>query len=94
MHSRLVYDTGSGLALSKTGADITVELSEDTCDVEYLTANPKCSGATPGPQAGGNDDYFHTFVEHYVAKGYERGKTIRSAPYDWRLAPGNLLYCI
>ena len=31
---------------------------------------------------------FHTFVEHYVAKGYERGKTIRAAPYDWRLAPG------
>ena len=94
MHSRLVYDTGRGLALSKTGADITVELSDSTCDVEYLTANPKCSGVTPGPQAGGDNDYFHTFVEHYVAKGYERGKTIRSAPYDWRLATGNLLYCI
>ena len=85
-HARLVDVEGRGL-VSKTGADITVELSDSTCDVEYLTANPKCSGATPGPQAGGND-YFHTFVEHYVAKGYERGKTIRSAPYDWRLAPG------
>ena len=92
MHPSLVYDKAQGRLASKTGADIRVEISEDKCDVDDLRANPTCSGATPGPQVGVNDDYFHTFVEHYVAKGYERGKTIRYAPYDWRLAPGNLLY--
>ena len=29
---------------------------------------------------------FHEFVEFFVNKGYIRGKTIRAAPYDWRLA--------
>ena len=69
-----------------------VPITEDTCNVEYFTANPMCSAARDGPQAGGDDDYFHTFVEYYVAKGYERGKTIRSAPYDWRLAPGIIIF--
>ena len=32
--------------------------------------------------------YFHDFVEYFVDRGYERGKTIRAAPYDWRLAAG------
>lgn len=33
--------------------------------------------------------YFEKFVEYFVKRGYERGKNIRAAPYDWRLAPGN-----
>ena len=31
--------------------------------------------------------YLKDFVEYFVERGYERGKTIRAAPYDWRLAP-------
>ena len=32
--------------------------------------------------------YFGPLVEYFVDRGYERGKSIRAAPYDWRLAPG------
>ena len=32
--------------------------------------------------------YLNNFVDYFVERGYERGKTIRAAPYDWRLAAG------
>ena len=32
--------------------------------------------------------YFDGFVDYFVRRGYERGKSIRAAPYDWRLGPG------
>ena len=32
--------------------------------------------------------YMNDFVDYFVARGYERGKSIRAAPYDWRLAAG------
>ena len=32
--------------------------------------------------------YFGPLVENFVDREYERGKSIRAAPYDWRLAPG------
>lgn len=35
-------------------------------------------------------DYFRDFVDYFVARGYERGTSIRAAPYDWRLAPEEL----
>lgn len=31
---------------------------------------------------------FDVFVDYFVKRGYERGKSIRAAPYDWRLGPG------
>lgn len=33
-------------------------------------------------------DYFREFVDYFVERGYQRGKSIRAAPYDWRLGPG------
>lgn len=33
-------------------------------------------------------NYFRDFVNYFVERGYERGKSIRAAPYDWRLGPG------
>lgn len=33
--------------------------------------------------------YFHTFVEHFTKQGYVKGTSLRAAPYDWRLTPGN-----
>ena len=32
--------------------------------------------------------YFNEFVDYFVKIGYVRGKSIRAAQYDWRLAPG------
>ena len=32
--------------------------------------------------------YFKEFVDYFVKRGYERGKSIRAAPYDWRVGPG------
>ena len=31
---------------------------------------------------------YNTLVQYFVDRGYVRGKTIRAAPYDWRLAAG------
>ena len=33
-------------------------------------------------------EYFHKIVDYFVDREYKRGKTIRAAPYDWRLAAG------
>ena len=46
--------------------------------MEYLDAD---EGLT-------NIPHFAVFVEYFVERGYERGKTILAAPYDWRLAAG------
>ncbi len=35
--------------------------------------------------------YLNRMVEFFVDRGYERGKDIRAAPYDWRLAAGRIL---
>ena len=32
--------------------------------------------------------YLDVFVSYFVERGYERGVSIRAAPYDWRLGPG------
>ena len=32
--------------------------------------------------------YFDSLVKYFVDRGYERGKSIRAAPYDWRYGPG------
>ncbi len=32
--------------------------------------------------------YFRDTVKYFVDRGYEKGKSIRGAPYDWRLAAG------
>ena len=34
------------------------------------------------------DSHFRKFVDYFVERGYERGKSIRAAPYDWRVGPG------
>ena len=31
---------------------------------------------------------YDKFVEYFVKRGYQRGKSIRAAPYEWRVGPG------
>lgn len=38
----------------------------------------------PPPPTG----YMHTLVQNLVNNGYVRDETVRAAPYDWRLEPG------
>ena len=38
--------------------------------------------------------YLKDFVDYFVDQGYERDKTIRAAPYDWRLAAGVCIFCL
>ena len=59
------------------GINVTVPGFGDTNTVEQLS-----QGLIDIP-------YLREFVEYFVARGYKRGKNIRAAPYDWRLAPGN-----
>ena len=36
-------------------------------------------------------EYFNKLVQYFVDRGYERGKSIRAAPYDWRYGPGKCI---
>lgn len=58
------------------GITVTVPGFGDTNTVERLS-----TGLITFP-------YLEKFVEYFVERGYKRGRNIRAAPYDWRLAPG------
>ena len=74
---RLSYDRNTG-QYSSTSDSITVSVPGfgDTYSVERLSG-----GLITFP-------YFNGFVDYFVKRGYERGRSIRAAPYDWRLGPG------
>ena len=78
---RLAYDRNSG-QYSSVDDDIEVSVPGfgDTVTVEDIG------------QAFVRIVYFQNLVQYFVDRGYERGKDIQAAPYDWRLAPGNLSY--
>ena len=61
------------------GVNIRVPGFGNTSSIEYLD---------PGEEGLSVTQYFHDLVQHFVDKGYVRGKTIVGAPYDWRFAPG------
>ena len=75
---RLVYNQGAG-TFQDIDDDVTIRVPGfgGTSRVEYL--NPGLINTV---------QYFHRFVEYFVARGYERGVSIAAAPYDWRLAAG------
>ena len=74
-HCRFLYNSTDDTYSNNTGVEVRVPGFGDTRTVEFLDYSP------PIP-------YFNTFVDYFVARGYERGSTIRAAPYDWRLAGG------
>ncbi|CAH2323843.1 phosphatidylcholine-sterol acyltransferase [Pelobates cultripes] len=71
---RVVYNKTTRIASNAPGVDIHVPGFGQTHSVEYLDK---------GKLAG----YFHTLVQNLVNNGYVRDKTVRGAPYDWRIAP-------
>lgn len=72
----MLYDNETNTYSNSQDIEVRVPGFGGTEDIEYLD---------PHRQA----PYFNTFVNYLTTNnGYERGKSIRSAPYDWRLAPG------
>ena len=78
LHS-LDYDSATKNYSNASGVEVRVPGFGGTETVEYLDA------LRLRPE-------FNTLVDYFVARGYERGKTIRAAPYDWRLAAGICLH--
>lgn len=74
----MLYDPATNSYVNNSGVQVRVPGFGDTNTVEYLDDVPWLELVR----------YFHSFVDHFVKLGYERGKTIRAAPYDWRLSPG------
>ena len=81
-----MYNEVTNTYTDKSGVEIKTSGFGETCKVEYLASNPVETSCTWQLPVG---NYFHTFVDYFVDnRGYQRGKSIRAAPYDWRLAAG------
>jgi lysophospholipase-3 len=78
---RLKYDRNTG-QYSSSDSDIKIKVPGfgGTETVEQLSQ----TGLTDLP-------YFKDLVKYFVDRGYERGKSIRAAPYDWRYGPGEII---
>ena len=77
MICRLSYDKKTGqYSSTSVGIHVSVPGFGDTYTVER-----RGNGLLTFP-------LFNGFVDYFVKRGYERGKSIRAAPYDWRLGPG------
>ncbi|CAI8056249.1 Phospholipase A2 group XV [Geodia barretti] len=74
----LHYDSATDTYHDTEGVETRIPGFGNTSGIEYLDPHAEYYGATV---------YFHPMVQHFVDKGYERGKTIVSAPFDWRYAP-------
>ena len=71
----LQYDSDKNRYSNADGVKIRVPGFGGTDNVEYLDTFNVIF-------------YLRGFVEYFVERGYVRGNTIRTAPYDWRFAAG------
>ncbi|XP_053487270.1 phosphatidylcholine-sterol acyltransferase [Ictalurus furcatus] len=71
---RIVYNRTTRRTSNSPGVEVRVPGFGQTYTIEFLDNNNLAG-------------YFHTMVEHLVSIGYVRNKTVRAAPYDWRIAP-------
>uniref|UniRef100_A0A0K0EFY7 Lecithin:cholesterol acyltransferase family protein n=1 Tax=Strongyloides stercoralis TaxID=6248 RepID=A0A0K0EFY7_STRER len=77
---RMVFNNTTKKSDNSPGVDIkTGEFGYDTSTVEWLDS-------VHIPQA----NYFASIADALVSWGYKRGKTIRAAPFDWRLKPSEM----
>eukprot|EP00731_Ephydatia_muelleri_P026959 Em0018g1059a len=78
----LRYSNETGQYGNTPGVETKVPGFGDTSSIEFLDPARKWFEPT---------QYFYALVQHFVEFGYERGKTIRAAPYDWRFSADALL---
>ena len=76
---RLVYDITTDGYNNTPGVEIRVPGFGETKTVEYLSSEDNAMPSTA---------YMKEIVNFFVERGYVRNKTIRAAPYDWRLSAG------
>ncbi len=82
---RMKYHPDTGKYTDNDGVQTRIPAFGMTDSIEYLDPNTKFSDTT---------NYFHNMVQHFVDKGYTRGKDIVGAPYDWRVSPSKCMYYI
>ena len=76
--SRLEHNATTGEYGDAPGVTVRIPGFGNTSSVEYLDPATPFFSVT---------QYFHNMVQHFVDKGYTRGKDIVGAPYDWRYSP-------
>lgn len=76
---RLIYDNKTRTTRSPDGVDIRVPGFGGTETIEWLDPSHASAGS-----------YFKDIANTLVSIGYERNKTIKGAPYDFRKAPSML----
>ena len=74
-----MYNTTTDGYNNTPGVEIRVPGFGGTETVEYLSTGGDKLSITA---------YMNDLVDYFVKKGYDREKTIRAAPYDWRLSAG------
>lgn len=76
-----MYDPATGKYNDPPGIETRIPGFGNTSTIEFLDPDTKWFSSTK---------YFHAMVQHFVDKGYVRGKSIVGAPYDWRYSPSEL----
>lgn len=79
MRARLHFNRTTGEYSNTEGVEIRLPGFGNTSCVENLDPTASILYKTA---------YFDVLVELLVQLGYVRDRTIRAAPYDWRLGPG------
>jgi len=75
---RLKYDPKTRTVMNTEGVDIRPVMWGNTWGVEYLDTPLGIANAAT---------YMHKLVRSLISLGYERGKDVRAATYDFRRAP-------
>ena len=75
MKFRLVYDESTKTMKNAPGVETRVPGFGNTSSIEYLDTDNLIK-------------YFVPMVDKLVSWGYQRGVTVRAAPYDFRYGPG------
>lgn len=78
---RLVYDNVTRLTSNSPGVETRIPGFGETQTIEYLDPNQI-------PLTG----YFNIMVDYLINLGYERGRNIRGAPYDFRKSPSKTFF--